>query len=74
MSRRANPYDHAQVESFSKTLEHEEVLAYDLRTLDDVRARLPYLLEEVSNRRGFRSALGYLPPAEFEALSHGSAA
>jgi len=29
MSRKGNPYDNAQAESFMKTLKHEEVLAYE---------------------------------------------
>jgi len=29
MARRGNPYDNAQVESFFKTLRHEEIFAFD---------------------------------------------
>lgn len=73
-SRRGNPYDNAQAESFFKTLKYEEVLLNDYRTPDDVVRRLPHFLEEVYNRRRLHSALGYLPPSEFEALHRPSAA
>jgi transposase InsO family protein len=68
MARTGNPYDNAQVESFLKTLKHEEVYAYDYETLQGVIDRLPYFLEEVYNRKRLHSALGYRPPEEYEAL------
>jgi putative transposase len=70
MSRTGNPYDNAQVESFLKTLKHEEIYLHDYVTLQDVIERLPHFLEEVYNRKRLHSALGYLPPEEYEAL-HG---
>jgi putative transposase len=66
MSRRANPYDNAQAESFMKTLKHEEVLACNYETMQDVVDRIPRFIEEIYNRRRLYSALGYLPPEEFE--------
>jgi putative transposase len=66
MSRRANPYDNAQAESFMKTLKHEEILACNYETMQDVVDRIPRLIEEIYNRRRLHSALGYLPPEEFE--------
>ncbi len=66
MCRRGNPYDNAHVESFFKTLKHEEILANDYETVDDVIGRLPHFLEEVYNRRRLHSSLGYRPPEEFE--------
>ncbi len=74
MSRTGNPYDNAQVESFLKTLKHEEVYVHEYDTMQDVIDRLPCFLEEVYNRRRLHSALGYRPPEEYEALFTRSAA
>ncbi len=64
--RKGNPYDNAYAESFLKTLKHEEIIMYEYRTMGDVVERLPLFLEEVYNRRRLHSALGYIPPEEFE--------
>ena len=66
MGRTGNPYDNAQVESFFKTLKHEEVYAYEYETMQDVMERLPRFLEETYNCRRLHSSLGYVPPEEYE--------
>lgn len=66
MARTGNPYDNARVESFFKTLKHEEVYAFEYETMQDVLERLPTFLEETYNRRRLHSSLGYVPPEEFE--------
>ena len=66
MSRKGNPYDNAQAESFIKTLKYEEVYLFEYENMAEARARLDYFLEEVYNEKRLHSALGYLPPAEFE--------
>ena len=67
MSAKGNPYDNAMVESFIKTLKHEEVYLWEYETFDDVVRRLPYFIEKVYNSKRLHSSLGYVPPDEFEA-------
>ena len=66
MSRPANPYDNATCESFMKTLKQEEIYANHYRDLDHLRAHLKTFIELYYNRSRLHSALGYLPPEEFE--------
>jgi putative transposase len=67
MSRKGNPWDNAACESFMKTLKYEEVLRNEYRDLAEARASIHEFLEKVYNSKRLHSALGYLPPAEFEA-------
>ncbi len=66
MSRRGNPYDNAACESFMKTLKYEEVYRTEYRDLADAYAGIGEFLERVYNQQRLHSALGYVPPAEFE--------
>jgi len=66
MSRKGNPYDNAACESFMKTLKYEEVYRSEYRDLADAYAQIGEFLERVYNRQRLHSALGYVPPAEFE--------
>ena len=66
MSRKGNPWDNAVCESFMKTLKYEEVLRNEYRDLAEARASIREFLEKVYNEKRLHSALGYLPPAEFE--------
>ncbi len=67
MSRKGNPWDNAACESFMKTLKYEEVLRNEYRDLAEALASIPEFLEQVYNQKRLHSALGYLPPVEFEA-------
>jgi transposase InsO family protein len=66
MSRKGNPWDNAGCESFMKTLKYEEVLRNEYRDLAEARSSIHQFLEKVYNQKRLHSALGYLPPAEFE--------
>jgi transposase InsO family protein len=66
MSRKGNPYDNAACESFMKTLKQEEVYRSEYRDLADAYAQIGEFIEVVYNQRRLHSALGYVPPAEFE--------
>jgi transposase InsO family protein len=67
MSRKGNPYDNARTESFMKTLKYEEVYRQEYRDLSDALRSLRRFIEKVYNEKRLHSALGYLPPTEFEA-------
>jgi putative transposase len=66
MSRTGNPYDNAQAERFMRTIKYDEVYLSDYQTLTEARASIRHFIEEVYNRKRLHSALGYLPPVEFE--------
>jgi putative transposase len=74
MSRKGNPWDNAACESFMKTLKYEEVLRNEYRDLAEARASIAEFLEKVYNQKRLHSALGYLPPAEFDAQHRKDAA
>ncbi len=67
MSRTGNPYDNAKAERFMRTLKYEEIYMNDYETLAEVLASVQHFIEAVYNRKRLHSAIGYLPPAEFEA-------
>lgn len=66
MGRKGNPYDNAQAESFMKTLKAEEVHLAEYVSLADAASRIGEFIEDVYNGKRLHSALGYVPPVEFE--------
>lgn len=67
MSRKGNPWDNAACESFMKTLKNEEVHRNEYRDLAEARREISMFLDKIYNQKRLHSAIGYLPPAEFEA-------
>ena len=68
MASTGNPYENARAEAFFKTLKSEEVYLKEYRTFAEAEANPGRFIEDVYNTKRLHSALGYRPPAEFEAL------
>lgn len=66
MSAKGNPFDNAKAESFFKTLKAEEVYLKDYQNFTEAHANIGPFIEAVYNKKRLHSALGYLPPEEFE--------
>lgn len=66
MSRRANCYDNAVVESFFATLEWELIENNGWQTRDAARTSIFEYIECWYNRQRRHSSLGYLSPSEYE--------
>jgi len=66
MSRKANCWDNAVVESFFSTLKQELVYRTTFADHDAARAALFHYIETFYNRRRLHSSLGYLSPVEYE--------
>jgi putative transposase len=66
MSRKASPWENGECESWMKTLKYEEVYRQEYRDLAEARASIQRFIEQVYNQKRLHSALGYLPPVEFE--------
>ena len=66
MSRRANCYDNAFMESFWSTLKLELVYRVDFATHQQARSELFDYIENFYNRQRAHSALNYLSPVDFQ--------
>jgi transposase InsO family protein len=68
MSRKGDCWDNAVAESFFSTLKREMLEDYIFVDLADAQRRLFKYIEVEYNRQRLHSALGYVPPVEFEQL------
>lgn len=66
MSRKANCYDNAAMESFWSTLKLELVYRQEFLTRQQARSEIFDYIECFYNRQRAHSALGYLSPVDFE--------
>jgi len=66
MSRKANCYDNASMESFWSTLKAELVYRYKFETRADARRAIFDYIETFYNRRRLHSSVGYKSPVDFE--------
>lgn len=66
MSRKANCWDNAPMESFFKTIKVERIHRSRYRTRDEARADIVNWIEGFYNARRLHSALNYQSPVQFE--------
>jgi putative transposase len=66
MGRRGQPRDNPQAEAFFRTLKMEQVYLTEYLDLADASRQIRRFIDDVYNRKRLHSALGYLPPVEFE--------
>jgi putative transposase len=66
MSRKANCWDNAVVESWNATLKTELIHRYRWATREEARAAVFKYIEIWYNSERLHSTLGYRSPAEFE--------
>ena len=66
MTAVGSPRQNAQAESFFRTLKREEVYLADYGSFAEAEEGIGRFIDEVYDQKRLHSALGYLPPSEFE--------
>ena len=66
MSRPGRPTDNPACERFIRTLKQGEVYLRDYQDFSDAQRSIERFIDVVYNHKRLHSALGYVPPAEFE--------
>lgn len=69
MSRKANCYDNAVVESFFKTIKAELTRTRKFQTQDEAKSAIFEYIEVFYNRKRLHSTLGYISPVDYEQLN-----
>lgn len=67
MSAQGQPTQNAYAERLMRTLKEEEVYLHEYLDFDDAYRHIARFVDDVYMNKRVHSALGYLPPAEFEA-------
>ncbi|MBI3659977.1 DDE-type integrase/transposase/recombinase [Candidatus Acetothermia bacterium] len=67
MAEVGEPRQNGYAERLIRTIKEEEVELSDYENFAQAYAQIGYFLEEVYQKKRIHSALGYLPPLEFEA-------
>jgi putative transposase len=70
MAEQGEPRQNGYAERLMRTIKEEEVALTEYRDFADAYAQIGRFLDEVYQHKRIHSALGYLPPAEFEAAYH----
>ena len=66
MTAVGSPRENAQAERLMRTIKEEEVDLQDYANIEKARRSIDRFRRDVYNRKRLHSALGYLPPSEFE--------
>ena len=74
VSRPGTPYDNGNCERFFRTLKQEQINTKEYEDLEDLRLHIAEFIDHYYNQLRLHSALGYLPPMEFERINASSAA
>jgi putative transposase len=74
VSRPGTPYDNGNCERFFRTLKQEQINTKEYKDLEDLRLHIAEFIDHYYNQLRLHSALGYLPPTEFERITASSAA
>ena len=70
MAAQGQPTQNAYAERLMHTLKDEEVYLHEYLDFADARQHIGHFLDDIYMYKRVHSALGYLPPAEFEAAWH----
>lgn len=74
VGRPGRPGDNGYCERFFRTLKQEEIGTKQYRDLEELRLNIGDFIDRYYNQQRLHSALGYLPPAEFERITASSEA